>query len=170
MRRAASGSSYVFCQALRNRFPWRTKMHVVSGQFRGAWMTLALITAAALPAAAQAPEVNGGIGRAARPSVDDWVLANRQLRVLLRPDTLTLSVEDLSTHETWGSDPWENSAGRVYLRGKNGEALTVGLGTAAQKNIEELPSGAQGGPGLRISLSRDRKSTRLNSSHLGISY
>ena len=131
-------------------------MYTVSPQFRGAWMTLALILAAALPAAAQAqPGVSGGIGRAARPSVEDWVLANRQLRVLLRPDTLTISVEDLSTHETWGSDPWENSAGRVYLRGKNGEALTVGLGTAAQKNIEVLPaSGAQAGPGLRISLSR----------------
>ena len=133
-------------------------MHVVSGQFRGAWMTLALLTAAAPPAASQAqPAVSGGIGRVARPSVEDWVLANRQLRVLLRPDTLTLSVEDLSTHETWGSDPWENSAGRVYLHGKNGEALTVGLGTAAQKNIEVLPaSGAQAGPGLRISLSRFR--------------
>ena len=132
-------------------------MYTVSPQIRGAWMTLALILAAALPAAAQAQSgvSGGGIGRVARPSVEDWVLANRQLRVLLRPDTLTLSVEDLSTHETWGSDPWENSAGRVYLRGKNGEALTVGLGTAAQKNIEVLPaSGAQAGPGLRISLSR----------------
>src|ERR1035438_1715476 len=117
---------------------------------RNVRMTLALMAVAAWPAAAQ-------VSRAARPSVEDWVLANRQLRVLLHPDTLTLSVEDLSTRETWGSDPWENSAGRIYLRGKNGEALTVGLGTAAQKNIEVMPaSGAQPGPGLRISLSRFR--------------
>jgi hypothetical protein len=133
-------------------------MCIVTRQFRSVWMTLLLMAVAACPAAAQAqPGTGGGISRAARPSVEDWVLANRQLRVVLRPDTLTLSVEDLSTHETWGSDPWENSAGRIYLQGKNGEALTVGLGTAAQKNIEVLPaSGAQGGPGLRIALSHFR--------------
>ena len=103
-------------------------------------MSLALIAAAALPAAAQQqPGISSGISRTARPAVEDWVLANRQLRVLLRPDTLTLSAEDLTTHETWGSDPWENSAGRIYLRGNNGEALTVSLGSDAQKNIEVAP-------------------------------
>src|ERR1035437_4446172 len=130
-------------------------MCIVTLGFRSVWMTFLVMAVAAWPAAAQEqPGAGEGISRSARPSVEDWVLANRQLRVLLRPDTLTLCVEDLSTHETWGSDPWENSAGHVYLRGKNGESLTVGLGSAAQKNIEELPSGAQGGPGLRISLSR----------------
>jgi hypothetical protein len=131
-------------------------MCIVTLGFRSVWMTFLVMAVAAWPAAAQEqPGAGEGISRSARPSVEDWVLANRQLRVLLRPDTLTLAVEDLSTHETWGSDPWENSAGRIYLRGNNGEALTVGLGTAAQKNIEVLPAaGAQDGPRLRISLSR----------------
>src|ERR1035437_7225606 len=133
-------------------------MCIVTLGFRSVWMTFLVMAVAAWPAAAQEqPGAGEGISRSARPSVEDWVLANRQLRVLLRPDTLTLAVEDLSTHETWGSDPWENSAGRIYLRGNNGEALTVGLGTAAQKNIEVLPAaGAQDGPRLRISLS-DRR-------------
>jgi hypothetical protein len=127
-------------------------MCIVSRELRGVWMTLLLMAVAAGPAAGQQLP---GISRAARPSVEDWVLANRHLRVRLRPDTLTLSVEDLSTHETWGSDPWENSAGRIHLHGMKGEALTVALGAAAQKDIEALPaSGAQDGPGLRISLSR----------------
>ena len=47
-------------------------MYIVTRQFRGVWMTLALTVAAALPAAAQTPEANGGITRAARPSVEDW--------------------------------------------------------------------------------------------------
>ena len=60
-------------------------MYIVTRQFRGVWMTLALTVAAALPAAAQTPEANGGITRAARPSVEDWVLANRRLRVVISP-------------------------------------------------------------------------------------
>lgn len=124
-------------------------------RFRAIRTMLLLMAVAAWPAAAQEQPATGGVSRAARTSVEDWVLANPQLRVLLRPDTLTLSVEDLSTHETWGSDPWENSAGRIYLRGRNGETLTVGLGTAAQKNIEVVPAaGPQSGSELRISLSR----------------
>jgi hypothetical protein len=131
-------------------------MCIVIRQFRSVWITLLLMGVAACPAAAQTG-AGSDISRAARPSVEDWVLANRQLRVLLRPDALTLTVEDLSAHETWGSDPWENSAGRIHLRGKNAEALTVGLGAAAQKSIEAVPApGAQDGPGLRISLSRFR--------------
>jgi Family of unknown function (DUF5696) len=112
-------------------------------------ISLALIVAAAVvcPAAAQAP--GAGVSRVARQSaVEDWVLANSHLRAVLRADSLTLSVEDLSAHETWSSDLWENSAGRIHLRGKSGEALSVGLGAAAQKNIE-----AVAGTGVRISLS-----------------
>ena len=59
-------------------------------------------------------------------------------------------MEDLSTHETWGSDPWESSAGRIHLRGKNGESLTLGLAAATEKRIEAV------GTGLRLSLSRFR--------------
>jgi hypothetical protein len=93
--------------------------------------------------------------RIARQAVEDWVLANAHLRVTLRSDNLTLSVEDLATGETWGSDPWENSAGRIYLRGKNNDTLTVGLSGAAEKQIEVLTD-AQSGTGLKISLSKFR--------------
>lgn len=122
---------------------------------RNIWMSFLLVAVAAWPAAAQQQIPAGaGISRAARPSTEDWVLTNPQLRVQFRPDTLTLSVEEVATHETWGSDLWENSAGRIYLRGKGGETLTVGLAAAARKDIEPIPAGAQSGPGLRISLSQ----------------
>ena len=91
------------------------------------------------------------VSHVARTPVEDWVLANRHLRVQMRSDNLTVSVEDLAAKETWGSDPWENSAGRIYLRGKGGEALTVSLGSAAEKKIEPIDTG-----GLRLSLSRFR--------------
>lgn len=98
-----------------------------------------------------------GISRAGRPQLDDWVLANRHLRVVVRPDNLTLSVEDLSTRQSWDSDPWENSAGRIHLRGKKGESLTVSLGAAAQKKIEALPAGeGQDRVGLQFGLSKFR--------------
>jgi hypothetical protein len=67
--------------------------------------------------AAQQP-AGAGISHTARPQAEDWVLANQHLRVVLRSDNLTLSVEDLATEEAWGSDPWEASAGRIYLLGK----------------------------------------------------
>ena len=80
------------------------------------------------------------------PKSEDRVLANRHLSVRLHAN-LTLSVEDLSTDVAWGSDPWENSAGRVHLRGKHDESVTVSLGSAAQKKIDAIPDG------LQISLS-----------------
>jgi hypothetical protein len=76
----------------------------------------------------------------------ETVLENQSLRVHLRSN-LTLSVEDLAAHETWGSDPWENSAGRVHLRSKRAESASISLGSAAQKKIENTPDG------VRISLS-----------------
>lgn len=101
---------------------------------------------------------DAAISRAVRsPQVEDWVLANKHLRVLVRPDNLTLSVEDLSAHETWGSDLWENSPGCIHLRGKNRESLTVNLGSAVEKKIEALPAkGGQNGAGLQFSLSQFR--------------
>jgi len=98
-----------------------------------------------------------GISHTTRPQAEDWVLANQHLRVVLRSDNLTLSVEDLGTQEAWGSDPWETSAGRIYLRGKNGESQTVSLGAAAQKQIEAIPARAgQNGVGIQISLAKFR--------------
>src|ERR1019366_10185844 len=107
--------------------------------------------------AAQQP-AGSGISRTTRTQqAEDWVLANQHLRVVLRSDNLTLSVEDLATQETWGADPWEASAGRIYLVGKDGEALTVSLGAAAQKEIAAIPAGAgQNGYGLRLSLAKFR--------------
>ena len=113
--------------------------------FRCASLILFVAAMGVRPAAAQ--EAGAGVSRIARPGVEDWVLANRQLQAVVRPDSLTLSVEDISTHETWGSDPWENSAGRIHLRGKNGESLALSLAAAAQKHIEAV------GTGLRLSLS-----------------
>jgi len=92
------------------------------------------------------------VRQAPRPVAEAWVLENQHLRVTLHPERLTLSVEDLSTHEAWGSDPWENSAGRVHLRSKNNETLFVNLSGAADKHIEPLSGPA--GAGLRIALGR----------------
>jgi len=86
---------------------------------------------------------------------EERVLANPHLRVHLRPDNLTVWVEDLAAQETWGSDPWENGAGRVHLRGKHGETTTVSLGAASQKKIEPVP-GASGDDGLQLSLAEFR--------------
>ncbi len=106
--------------------------------------------------AAQQP-AGSGISHTARPQAEDWVLANQHLRVVLRSDNLTLSVEDLATQEAWGSDPWEASAGRIYLLGKGGEALSVSLGAAAQKEISAIPAVAgRNGYGLRLSLAKFR--------------
>lgn len=75
---------------------------------------------------------------------EERVLTNGKLRVHVRSN-LTVSVEDLATNVTWGSDPWENSAGRVHLRGKHGETINVSLGSAGQKKIEAIsPAGADG--------------------------
>jgi len=84
---------------------------------------------------------------AAQSSAEERVLANEKLRVRLRPN-LTLSVEDLDSHVTWGSDPWENSAGRMHLRGKHGETISVSLNSAVTRKIEAIDPG-----GLQISLS-----------------
>ena len=88
-------------------------------------------------------------------SREGWIIANRHLRVLLRPDNLTVSVDDLSTQQTWGSDPWENSAGRVHLRGKHGETTTLSLGAAIEKKVDALP-GMSHAEGLQISLANFR--------------
>jgi hypothetical protein len=75
---------------------------------------------------------------------EERVLTNGKLRVHVRAN-LTVSVEDLVTNVTWGSDPWENSAGRVHLRGKHGETINVSLGSAGQKKIDAIsPPGADG--------------------------
>jgi hypothetical protein len=95
------------------------------------------------------------VSQAPQRQVEDLVLANKQLRVRLRPDNLTISVDDLGTQETWGSDPWENSAGRIYLRGRHGETLTVSLGAAAQKKVESTAAG-NAEDGVQISLSEFR--------------
>src|ERR1017187_8703286 len=107
--------------------------------------------------AGQQPAASG-ISRTTRTQqAEDWVLANQHLRVVLRSDNLTLSVEDLATHEAWSSDLWESSAGRIHLTGKAGESQTVTLGAAAQKQIEAIPASAgQNGYGLRLSLSKFR--------------
>ncbi|MFB3826319.1 MAG: DUF5696 domain-containing protein [Bryobacteraceae bacterium] len=88
-----------------------------------------------------------GFVRVPRPQGEDLVLANQHLRVTVRPDNLTLAVEDLAARETWGPDPWENAAGRIHLRGRRGETLAVSLGGAAGKKVEETPGG------IRLSLS-----------------
>ena len=90
-------------------------------------------------------------------SRENWIMANRHLRVFLRPDNLTVSVEDLNTQQTWGSDPWENSAGRVHLRSKHGENTTLSLSAAMEKKIDTLP-GLSPNEGLQISLSHFRSS------------
>jgi hypothetical protein len=95
-------------------------------------------------ACAAAPQSRGG----------EQLLSNKQLRVHLRPDNLTVSVDDLATQETWGSDLWENSAGRIHLRGKHGETVTVSLASASQKKLEALAS--NGDNGIQISLSEFR--------------
>jgi hypothetical protein len=86
------------------------------------------------------------VGQTVASQSEDRVLANSHLNVRVRPN-LTLSVEDLDAKVTWGSDPWENSAGRVHLRGKHGESVTVSLGSAAAKKFATIPDG------LAISLS-----------------
>src|ERR1035437_9804739 len=91
-----------------------------------------------------------GLPAAPPQQAEERALSNNKLRVHLRPN-LTLSVEDLATQVTWGSDPWENSAGRVHLHGKHGETVTVSLSGAAQKKIDTLP--AANGEGFQISLS-----------------
>src|SRR5271167_1957520 len=99
---------------------WRPDMSITTLAIRSACLLLICGMPAQQPAAAASPgtqempgvqAVGAGISHAARPQAEDWVLENKQLRVLLRSDNLTLSVEDLSTQEAWGSDPWENSAG-----------------------------------------------------------
>jgi Family of unknown function (DUF5696) len=112
--------------------------------------------ASLLQAPAATVQTTAGPTRVSRAEAEDWVLANPHLRVHVRPDNLTLSVEDLGTHETWGSDPWENSAGRIHLRSKHGESLTVNLSTAIQKDITTMEGNGENGSGLQISLSKFR--------------
>src|SRR6516164_11442160 len=90
--------------------------------------------------------VGVSISAPAAPQAEERVVANSKLRVHLRSN-LTVSVEDLATGVTWGSDPWENSAGRLHLRGKRGEIIHVNVSSASQKKIESLPEG-----GFQISL------------------
>src|ERR1035441_10465160 len=107
--------------------------------------------------AGQQPAASGMSRTTRTQQAEDWVLANQHLRVVLRSDNLTLSVEDLATKEAWGADPWESSAGRISLVGKGGESLSVSLSAAAQKEIAAIPAGAgQNGYGLRLSLAKFR--------------
>jgi hypothetical protein len=80
---------------------------------------------------------------------DERVLDNGKLRVQVRSN-LTVSVEDLAAKVTWCSDPWENSAGRIHLRGKHGESVSVSLGSAAHKKVEAISPA--GGEGVQFSL------------------
>ena len=98
-------------------------------------------------------DANVVINRVARPANEDWVLENKHLRVTLRADTLTFTVHDLATGEVWGSDPWESSAGRIHLRSKHNDTLTVNLSRAAEKRIEPVDD-ANKSKGLRISLAK----------------
>jgi hypothetical protein len=91
-----------------------------------------------------------------RSSDDERVLESGKLRVHVRSN-LTVSVEDLATNVTWNSDPWENSAGRIHLRGKHGESINVNLSSAVQKKIDAIaPAGADG-----IQFSLDDFRTRM---------
>ena len=130
---------------------------------RGACLSLIIgVLSATHPAGATPPvpptqdaAAGSAASRAPQRPAEDWVLANKQIRVRLRPDNLTVSVDDLGTQETWGSDPWENSAGRIHLQGKHGETVTVSLGAAAQKRIEAIPAG-NAEDGVQISLAEFR--------------
>jgi hypothetical protein len=90
--------------------------------------------------------LTAGIAYAA---AEEQTFANQHLRVHFRSDNLTVTVEDLAGGQTWGSDPWENSAGRVHLRGKHGESASVSLSSAGKKNVEALPAAT----GVHVSLS-----------------
>jgi hypothetical protein len=105
---------------------------------------LAIILLAGTPFILQAAPQQS---RAAQRPEEERILSNGKLRVHLRPN-LTVAVEDLATSVTWGSDPWENSAGRIHLRGRRAENVNVSLGSAAQKKIETI----SGGEGWRIAL------------------
>jgi hypothetical protein len=121
-------------------------------------LALAALAMAASSATA-APQQGGGVtvSRAARPeTAENWVLANRHLRATFRPDSLTISVEDLATHEAWSADPWENSAGRIHLRSKENELLVVNLNGANDKKVTEAPAAANGAKGIEIALGRFR--------------
>jgi hypothetical protein len=112
------------------------------------WILAAGLCGLAPSTGAAAPQQSG----AARAQANDVVLENGQLRAAIRPDSLTVSVEDLATHEAWSADPWENAAGRIHLRGKEGETLTLNLSAAQDKRIDRLPQGQ----GVQISLARFR--------------
>ena len=88
-------------------------------------------------------------GRSPNSAAEERILENGKLRVHVRSN-LTVSVEDLATNVTWGSDLWENSAGRIHLRGKHGEAINVNLGSAGQKKIEGISPAS--GDGIQFSL------------------
>jgi hypothetical protein len=115
------------------------------------------------------------ISRVAQTPVEDWVADNGKLRIRLRPDALTLTVEDLVGKETWSSDPWENSAGSIHLRGKHGESASLALSSASQKKIVALQGNdASGELGFQLSLSEFRprmmpgREDRDPGSHLSI--
>ena len=99
-----------------------------------------------------------GISRVANTPVEDWVIENGKLRIRLKPDALTVTVEDLVGKETWSSDPWENSAGSIHLRGKHGELASLALSSASQKKIAPLhPNDSNGDVGFQLSLSEFRQ-------------
>lgn len=93
-----------------------------------------------------------GISHVPETPSEDWVLENGHLRLKLRPESLTLTLEDLDGKQTWTSDPWENSAGSIHLRSKHDETTSLGLATAAKKQLQALPS-SEGRLGIEIALS-----------------
>lgn len=95
-----------------------------------------------------------GAGAATGAMAEDLTLVNEHLRLRLRRDTLTVSVEDLIGKEVWSSDPWEGSAGNIHLRSKHGDSALIALSSALQKNVAPLSTtGESGDPGFEISLS-----------------
>ncbi len=88
-------------------------------------------------------------------SSEERILSNGKLRVHVRPN-LTVGVEDLVTNVTWGSDPWENSAGRIHLRGRRGENINVSVGSAAQKKIESVTTADAEGLQIAVEDFRSR--------------
>ena len=101
--------------------------------------------------------VVASVRRNTRPAVEDWVLENAHLRVTLKVDSLTFSVEELATGTSWSADLWEGSPGRLVMRSRPGETLSVDLRGAAERLIESVAaSDGSRSMGLRIVLSKFR--------------
>src|SRR5690349_14852868 len=100
-------------------------------------------------------QASAKVDRVARTAIQDWVLENDHLRLTLLSDSLALSAEVKATGTRWSADLWQASAGRLILRSRAGDTLSVDLAAAREKQIESLPT-ADGGSGLRLVLSQFR--------------